>query len=235
MCASTHDLGLGRERRSRLNQELPESFLERVHKVELTGCWLWTGYVNKNSGYGMWSYWVGGNTRTEYAHRFAYTILVGPIPDGLVLDHRCYVKTCVNPDHLEAVTQKENLLRRRTGNGGAEFQRRKTHCAKGHPYSGENLTLLANGKRGCKACARERMREKRAEIPRQPRIYTKKDACKRGHEFTPENTYVIPATGQRTCRECKRDDVRRYRERNREVYRERDREAKRNKRTTTNP
>lgn len=205
-----------------MQARIVDEFWKRVYKVELTGCWLWTGYINKETFYGTWSFWEDGKTTTVYAHRFSYELLIGPIPEKMVLDHKCYVRFCVNPAHLEPVTQSENLRRRRT-NGGAEFQRSKTHCVNGHPYSGENLTIFSSGKRGCKACARERMRAKRAELSQEPRVYEKATHCKNGHEFTEENTYVVPSTGQRNCRECKREDVRRYRERNRETYRERDR------------
>lgn len=79
-----------------------ERFWPKVNKTET--CWLWTGYVDNDKGYGRFAY-PGGTL----AHRFAYELLVGPIPDGLQVDHKCRVKSCVNPDHLQAVTQELNM------------------------------------------------------------------------------------------------------------------------------
>lgn len=78
-------------------------FMTKVNKTE--SCWLWER--GTNGGYGM--YWFRG--RNIAAHRFAYEALVGPIPEGLELDHTCRVKRCVNPAHLEPVTHRENILR----------------------------------------------------------------------------------------------------------------------------
>lgn len=118
------------------------------NKVEKTtdGCWLWTASGVKG-GYGR--YTVGGER--VLAHRFAYELLVGPIPKGLTLDHLCRNRACVNPRHLEPVTHAENVKR---GESGA-WLRAKTHCPKGHPYSGDNLAICKGG-RVCRACSRER-------------------------------------------------------------------------------
>lgn len=87
----------------------------------------------------------------------------GPIPEGLVIDHLCRNRGCVNPDHLEAVTQRENILR---GEGLAAANARKTHCPKGHPYSGENLYVVpSSGRRQCRICADAR-RALSAEVRR---------------------------------------------------------------------
>jgi len=77
--------------------------------VKTDSCWLWIGTVN-STGYGYFQ--TGGRgTKKARAHRYAYEFLVGPIPKGLVLDHLCRVKICVNPEHLQPVTQRENVLR----------------------------------------------------------------------------------------------------------------------------
>lgn len=138
------------------------SAAERFHaKYEVntnTGCWEWTAYVDR-LGYGRFS-WNGTMGR---AHRFAYALLVGPIPEGLELDHLCKVRCCVNPAHLEPVTRQENIRRSNVGRPQAE----RTHCPQGHPYDEKNTRykLYAKGCIGrvCRACARDYMRRKRAE------------------------------------------------------------------------
>ena len=82
-----------------------ERFWAKVKKTD--GCWLWTGWKN-DRGYGNFEV---DSTRTVKAHRFAYEVLVGPIPDGLTLDHLCRNPSCVNPEHLEPVTLRENIMR----------------------------------------------------------------------------------------------------------------------------
>lgn len=119
-------------------------------KVEITDtCWLWQGVFRGPYG----AIQVGGKgSRMESAHRLAYEFLVGPIPDGLTIDHLCRNRSCVNPAHLEPVTSRENTLR---GISPWALNARKTHCRHGHPLSGENLYLHPQrGTRLCKACAR---------------------------------------------------------------------------------
>ena len=86
----------------------------------------------------------------QYAHRLAYQSFYGPIPDGLVIDHLCRNRTCCNPAHLEAVTNRENTLR---GVGFPALNDAKTHCPQGHEYAGEKLYVW-KGKRFCRACRR---------------------------------------------------------------------------------
>lgn len=114
--------------------------LSRIEKTE--SCWLWCGQVS-NKGYGV----VCLDNRKQPAHRVAYMLLVGPIPDGLELDHLCRVPLCVRPDHLEPVTHAEN--QRRMGIA-------RTHCIHGHPYTPENTYRAPNGRRRCRACAHQR-------------------------------------------------------------------------------
>ncbi len=111
------------------------------------GCWVWQGHQN-GWGYGLIK--AGGQRRV--VHRVAYELRVGPIPDGLVLDHLCRNRACINPAHLEPVTLGENVRR---GEGTHARNSRKTHCTNGHPFAGENL-LISGGTRVCRACKRVR-------------------------------------------------------------------------------
>ena len=112
--------------------------------VDATGdCWLWLGALDRD-GYGQ----VSVSSRTRRAHRWVWTVLVGEIPKGLVIDHLCRVKSCVNPDHMEPVTRAENVMR---GYGPPAKHARQSHCNRGHPLSGDNL-YQARGRRYCRAC-----------------------------------------------------------------------------------
>jgi hypothetical protein len=123
-------------------------------KVEKTAtCWLWTGAKN-NRGYGQF---LGDTDRLVLAHRFSYELAIGPIPQGLTLDHLCRTPLCVNPAHLEAVTLRVNILR---SESTSALNARKTHCPKGHPYAGDNLVVWGKTRR-CRTCSRERDRERR--------------------------------------------------------------------------
>ena len=128
--------------------------------VEENGCHTWTGSRDKN-GYGKVG--VVGETRMvmRMAHRVRYEREVGPIPEGMQLDHLCRNKACCNPAHLEPVTQRENLLR---GNTLIARAAARTHCAKGHPLTGDNLlrSRLRDGRRTCRICRNEWERNRRA-------------------------------------------------------------------------
>lgn len=162
----------------------PEERFHSKYAVAESGCWEWQG-ANNSNGYGVfWDYDLG---RNDGAHRASYRLFVGPIPDGLEIDHLCENTLCVNPAHLEPVTQEENKRRRAM---------RRTHCPNGHPWTAEN-THLYRGHRRCRACNRE---QKRAETfcPVEERTH-----CGYGHEWTEENTYR-DKHGYRYCRECRR-------------------------------
>lgn len=118
---------------------------------ELGPCWIWTGNIEEQ-GYGVYP---SGSGSTVKAYRLIYEMIEGEIPKGLQPDHLCRVRACVNPDHLEPVTKKENVLR---GFGPTAINARKTHCIHGHEFSKENTLVLPNGNRQCRMCSRERNR-----------------------------------------------------------------------------
>lgn len=122
---------------------IPERFWTAIAHDPDTGCWLWQRHPFA-AGYGLFR--VDG--KRWLIHRYSYTALVGPIPDGLHIDHLCRNRHCVNPDHLEPVTQRENIRRALV----------KTHCLHGHEFTPEN-TYLHRGDRWCRACMNRRNRE----------------------------------------------------------------------------
>lgn len=130
-------------------------FWQRVDRGGPDECWPWM--LRLNRGYGE----VGlvGRFYHVRPHRVAYELLVGPIPDGLVIDHLCRNRSCCNPAHLEPVTVGENIRRGLSGNGS------KTHCLYGHPFSGDNLISFRESDgsgfgRACRICKRRRDRER---------------------------------------------------------------------------
>lgn len=129
-----------------MTQLSPQQRFEQNHiPVPEAGCWLW---IAATIGDGYASFMVSG--KQVLAHRYAYEKKYGPVPDGKELDHKCRVRCCVNPDHLEPVTHKENI------NRGICANTEKTHCPKGHQLSGNNLYIVPkNGKRQCRSCNRE--------------------------------------------------------------------------------
>ena len=111
---------------------------------------MWTRAIN-SIGYGiLWR----GEGKYLMAHLTSYEHHIGPIPDGLVLDHLCRNRACINPDHLEPVTIKENVLR---GEGPSAINARKTHCHKGHEYTPQNTIIVKQtGARACRTCTNTR-------------------------------------------------------------------------------
>jgi hypothetical protein len=114
-----------------------------------TGCWLWFGAdAGSRKGYG--EFWSGA--KKVAAHRWAYEHFVGPIPDGLTIDHLCRTPSCVNPDHLEPVSLRENIRR---GESISTRYARRDSCSKGHPLTEANVRLRKPGWRECRICCRE--------------------------------------------------------------------------------
>lgn len=123
---------------------LIERFMQFVHPEPNTGCWLWDSALNKK-GYGVFK--VGGRQgRLLSAHRFSYEMHKGPMAEGLETDHLCRVRCCVNPDHLEAVTNTVNMARAKV---------HRATCKRGHPFTHEKKIgkWLA---RQCRVCDRIR-------------------------------------------------------------------------------
>jgi hypothetical protein len=140
--------------------DLMERWWLRVEE-QPDGCWIWTG-AKWARGYGRFT--MPGDQRRVAAHRFGYEQLVGPIPDGLELDHLCRVHSCVNPSHLEPVTHAENSRRGIAAALSGVRERSKTHCPRGHAYDAENTYWRADwAGRNCRACGRENARRYKAE------------------------------------------------------------------------
>ena len=133
-----------------LQSELERRFWLKVDRREDGECWPWLAST-MGGGYGQFR--VPG--RSAYAHRFSYEIVNGPIPKGMVIDHICSNTRCVNPIHLQAVTQGENS--QRTWDRGRTHNQNtsKERCKRGHLLAGENVVPVSGG-RGCRECGRIR-------------------------------------------------------------------------------
>lgn len=141
---------------------LAEQFWAQVEKTP--DCWIWRGGKSSLGYGGLWIRERSGLRIKVYAHRVAYELSVGAIPEGLSLDHvchtrdltcaggaRCHHRRCVRPDHLEPVTNKVNALR---GRSGPADNARKQHCPSGHTYDERNTRYKSNGWRVCRTCHR---------------------------------------------------------------------------------
>lgn len=129
------------------DQEALARIRRRVQISTETGCWIWPGVRNpRGTGYGQMKY--RGESRR--VHRVAYELTVGPIPEGMQLDHfACDNASCCNPDHLRPVTPRENVLR---ANSIQSANAAKRHCSSGHEMTPENTMLRPKGGRRCRAC-----------------------------------------------------------------------------------
>jgi len=131
---------------------LPARFWAKV-RVSENGCWEWMGARAKGYAHFSVGSRIDGSYRSIRGHRLAYETMIGPIPPLLEPDHLCRNRACVQPEHIELVTMRENILR---GNGPSALNARKTHCLRGHPFDEINTCSLRTGKRECRACRRLR-------------------------------------------------------------------------------
>jgi len=129
-----------------------EKILKRFwDKVETTNsCWNWKGCLN-NAGYGMFRV----NGKNYSPHRFSFETFIHKIPENMIIDHLCKNRSCVNPAHLDFVTNQENIRR------GKNYQSKQTHCKRGHEFNAINSRLSIDGKRVCKICRNDNQNKKR--------------------------------------------------------------------------
>lgn len=162
----------------------PKPLAQRVLEgsvVKENGCREWTGTLDAK-GYGIMNTGsrTDGTRKTKRVHIVAYELAVGPVPDGLVLDHECHNldlacdggntcphRRCCEPSHLVPRTKGDNSRAAgdRIGRGGRAAMLAKTHCPKGHPYEGDNLLYGSNGQRLCRICRNETARQFRERNP----------------------------------------------------------------------
>lgn len=177
-----------------------------------SGCWLWYGATD-DKGYGRLKF-CNANV---LAHRLSYELIVGPIPDGMVLDHLCRNPACVNPEHLEPVTLAENTRRGRAAEVNRAIRLGMTHCKRGHLLAGANLYVSpTNGQRVCIACKIIQKRIFRAKQPhKRPDLkglalggaangarQKAKTHCPHGHPYSGDNLMIAKGTGYRGCKAC---------------------------------
>ncbi len=162
--------------------------------IDGNGCHVWTGAHN-GQGYGVTH--RGGKQR--YVHRLRYEDEVGPIPEGMVLDHFACDNGgggCCNPRHVRPVSHRENALR---SDSIAALAAAKTHCSRGHALSGDNLYICADGSRKCRGCDNLRHQVIRDSRPKKP----PQTHCKRGHLLSGDNLKIARGP-RRVCLECRR-------------------------------
>lgn len=141
-----------------------ERFIEKL-TVKDDGCWIWNAALN-NDGYGIFNF----ELKCIKAHKFSYIHFKGQVPDGLEIDHKCRVRNCVNPDHLEAVTHAENVRRGDVGKLVGQRKKEITHCPRGHEYNLDNTylqkTMTGKKHRSCKICRAQAVKKSVQKLKR---------------------------------------------------------------------
>lgn len=174
--------------------------------VTSTGCWEWTGSINP-SGYGMLTI-TKISHKPIRAHRFAYEMAVGKIPEGYQIHHKCNNRKCCNPNHLVTVTPKEHIAL--TPDCVSYKCKAKTHCKSGHELSPDNLYITNKGKRVCKQCVSKWGRE-RYVAQGGGTGWKTKTHCPKGHPYKGDNLqFWIRKDGYKVklCRACRADSSR---------------------------
>ena len=177
---------------------LIERVLRRSERVE-SGCWLYQGSLD-SGGYSC----LRIGQRNDRGHRITWQAANGEIPEGKHIDHLCRIRSCVNPEHLEPVTVRENTFMRALWVGDLPKQ---THCPNGHEMTPENIYHRPdNGSRQCRACIRNRSKKQLVKLREATvrRQQERGNVCRNGHEMTPENTYAVPGTTWKTCVTCRK-------------------------------
>lgn len=182
-------------------ENIKNRLLSKIIIDDETGCWNWLAGKDKN-GYGK----IVINKRHLMVHRASYYYFVGPFEQDKLICHKCDNPSCINPDHLFIGTWLSNM-QDKVNKGRLRNQNMdKTHCKRGHEFTEENTKIKSKGRRTCVICYKERYtsRNKRV-LPLEEIQNIKNDGagkyCKRGHEFTFENTWVSK-NGSRSCRTC---------------------------------
>lgn len=174
---------------------LPD-FLARRVEARFAGysslCWEWSAALHL--GYG----WVSHKGNPQLAHRLAYLVVHGDIPPGLVIDHLCRNRRCINPRHLEAVTLAVNTRRAHPNYIDDDM----TFCPRGHALTEGFVIPASNGSRRCLRCERgENAKPYRGPV-------ALRTTCPKGHPYSGDNLYITPK-GSKVCRQCRREGERR--------------------------
>ena len=127
-----------------------EGFFDRIEAEPNSGCWIWIGATSGSNDYGL----CYPQSKKMFAHRWSFEYAHGPIPSGMTIDHLCRVRRCVNPSHMEVVTNEVNVLR---GRGHTAINARKIVCSAGHPFDERNTRIRPSTRwRACRECNRLR-------------------------------------------------------------------------------
>jgi hypothetical protein len=160
-----------------------ERLVEKIRINDVTDCWEWTA-SKQAQGYAQISIkLLNGKHQPQLAHILTYEWLVGPVPDGMELDHLCRVRHCVNPFHLEPVPHLDNVLRGAAPT--AKWSLTNT-CKRGHPLRGDNVYIQKGGLRSCIICRKDRLKEFRRRNPTYNRDYKRTQKAIRDHHWPPE-------------------------------------------------